>query len=215
MAKAVASTDWKAKAKHAASTLKSEYEAGKRGDDGPSATIWATPAEQLDAFVALLGRTRAATADKPSAPLESHPADHDQPGPAPALSDQAAEMTEADQADVAELTTLMGGIDWAGVRTATAARTTETAQAVRTLAGQVDWAAVQPVAAQASSALIAAVATGQLPVGGRIGSMVARAMIDQGGLGQRLGRQVLADQSAARPELRQVIDVVDSIVKGD
>jgi hypothetical protein len=124
-------------------------------------------------------------------------------------------MTEAQQADVEELTTLIGGVDWAGVRSATAARTTETAQAVRALAGQVDWAAVQPVAAQASSALIAAVATGQLPVGGRIGSMVARAMIDQGGLGQRLGRQVLADQGAARPELRQVIEVVDSIVKGD
>jgi len=213
MAKAVASTDWKAKAKHAAGTLKSEYEAGKRGDDSPPAKIWATPAEQLDAFVALLGRTRAAAdvANTASVPPKPHT-----PGPetsAPQSSE--VEMTEAQQADVEELTTLIGGVDWAGVRSATAARTTETAQAVRALAGQVDWAAVQPVAAQASSALIAAVATGQLPVGGRIGSMVARAMIDQGGLGQRLGRQVLADQGAARPELRQVIEVVDSIVKGD
>ena len=72
--------------------------------------------------------------------------------------------------------------------------------------------AVQPLAAQVSSALIAAVAAGQLPIGGRIGGIVARAMVDQGGLGQRLGRQVLADQKVARPELRQVIDVVGTMI---
>ena len=106
----------------------------------------------------------------------------------------------------------MEGIDWAAVRASTAARAADTTQTVRTLAGNVDWDAVQPLAAQVSSALIAAVAAGQLPIGGRIGGIVARAMVDQGGLGQRLGRQVLADQKVARPEIRQVIDVVGTMI---
>jgi hypothetical protein len=78
------------------------------------------------------------------------------------------------------------------------------------MSAQVDWAKVQPVAAQASSALIAAVAAGKLPVGGRTGALVARAMLDQGGLGQRVGRQ-MAGQVRVSPDLRRAIDIVDSI----
>jgi hypothetical protein len=37
-------------------------------------------------------------------------------------------------------------------------------------------------------------------------------MLDQGGLGQRVGRQ-MAGQVQVSPDLRRVIDVVDSIVK--
>ena len=67
---------------------------------------------------------------------------------------------------------------------------------------RVDWAKVQPAAAQVSSALIAAVASGRLPVGGRLTSTVARAIVDQGGLAQR----VAANLAEPPPDFRQVID---------
>ncbi len=65
------------------------------------------------------------------------------------------------------------------------------------MADHVDWSKVQPVAAQVSSALIAAVASGQLGLGGRLGPTVARAIVDQGGLGQRVGAAVQRRQAAA------------------
>ena len=42
------------------------------------------------------------------------------------------------------------------------------------------------------------------------GALVARAMLDQGGLGQRVGRQ-MAGQVRVSPDLRRAIDIVDSI----
>jgi hypothetical protein len=73
---------------------------------------------------------------------------------------------------------------------------------MKAMADQVDWAKVQPVAAQVSSALIAAVASGRLPVGGRLTSTVARAIVDQGGLAQRVGQTV----ESLPPDFREVID---------
>ncbi|MEI6401114.1 MAG: hypothetical protein WCP59_02900 [Actinomycetota bacterium] len=176
-------------AKLAASTLKSEYEAGKRGDDTPAAVLWSSPIAHFDAFLALLGSTRAQ-----AAPVE------------------AAEATEAaEAAEAAEVTRLLGEVDWAAVRESAGSRSADAVQAVKAMSAQVDWAKVQPVAAQASSALIAAVAAGKLPVGGRTGALVARAMLDQGGLGQRVGRQ-MAGQVRVSPDLRRAIDIVDSIV---
>ncbi|MEI6496517.1 MAG: hypothetical protein WCO88_07575 [Actinomycetota bacterium] len=213
--RAATSTDWVGKAKQAADTLKTEYEAGKRGDDSPSPKLWGNaPAPPTEGAAATdddatevtelteLTEVTAVTEVANQAEVTE-------------VADQAevTEVTEVtDQADVDELTELVEGIDWAAVRASTAARAADTTQTVRTLAGNVDWDAVQPLAAQVSSALIAAVAAGQLPIGGRIGGIVARAMVDQGGLGQRLGRQVLADQKVARPELRQVIDVVGTMI---
>lgn len=210
--RAATSTDWVGKAKQAADTLKTEYEAGKRGDDSPSPKLWgnapATPTEGAAATDD--GSTEVAEVIAVTEVTEvANQAEVTE------VTDQAevTEVTEVtDQADVDELTELVEGIDWAAVRASTAARAADTTQTVRTLAGNVDWDAVQPLAAQVSSALIAAVAAGQLPIGGRIGGIVARAMVDQGGLGQRLGRQVLADQKVARPELRQVIDVVGTMI---
>jgi hypothetical protein len=75
------------------------------------------------------------------------------------------------------------------------------------MAEQVDWAKVQPVAAHVSSALIAAVATGQIGVGGRVGSMVVRAIADQAGLAQRVAVTLDADDAPLPPDFRQVIDV--------
>jgi hypothetical protein len=189
-------------AKLAAATLKAEYEAGKRGDDTLSATLWASPIPQFDAFLALLGSTRAATAS--GEPVTVEPV-----ASAPAEVVEAAEATEA--AEAAEVTRLLGEVDWAAVRESAGARSSDAVQAVKAMSAQVDWAKVQPVAAQASSALIAAVAAGRLPVGGRTGALVARAMLDQGGLGQRVGRQ-MAGQVRVSPDLRRAIDIVDSIV---
>ncbi len=191
------------RARRAAATLKAEYEAGKRGDDAPTATLWASPLAHLDSFLALLGSTRA----KGDAEAQPETQADVQPETQPETQVDAVADAEA-----AEVSRLLGEVDWAAVRAAAGTRSTEAVQAVKAMAAQVDWEAVQPVAAQASSALIAAVASGRLPVGGRTGALVARAMLDQGGLGQRVGRQ-MAGQVQVSPDLRRVIDVVDSIVK--
>lgn len=180
-----------ARAKQAGETLKAEYEAGKRGDDGPSAQLWASPKEQLEAFVKLLGSVRAGHTTAPTEAIE----------PPPTLDDEAAEVNR-----------LLGAVDWERAREAAGTKSADAVQAVKAMAAQVDWSKVQPVAAQASNALIAAMASGQLPVGGRTGALLARAMLDEGGLGDRVGRQ-LVTQLPVRPDLRTAITVVDQIVK--
>lgn len=183
--------------------LKAEYEAGKRGDDAPVTPLWASPREQLDAVVALLRSAR-------------------DTAPAPAGSSDPvtpAAPTATDDEDVAAVTSAMRGVDWAAVRVATTERGADATRVMRTMADQVDWSKVQPVAGQVSSALIAAVASGQLPVGGRLGSTVARAIVDQGGLGQRVTLRVTADGAQLPPDFRPdlgrpttVIDVTGSEV---
>jgi hypothetical protein len=202
-------------AKLAASTLKAEYEAGKRGDDTPAAVLWSSPIAHFDAFLALLGSTRAQAA--PVEPVTPEPVTPEPgtPEPGTGAAPEAVEATEATEAteaaEAAEVTRLLGEVDWAAVRESAGSRSADAVQAVKAMSAQVDWAKVQPVAAQASSALIAAVAAGKLPVGGRTGALVARAMLDQGGLGQRVGRQ-MAGQVRVSPDLRRAIDIVDSIV---
>jgi len=177
--KAVRTTDWKGKATGAVQTLKDEYEAGKRGDEAPAEKIWGTPKEQFDAIVGLLRS-------------------------APDTPEQDDATLAADADEVAEA---LRGVDWTGVRAATAERTGDAAKAMKQMADQVDWAKVTPVATQMSSALIAAVAAGRLPVGGRLGSTVARAIIDQGGLGQMVASKVATEPAAAPPDFRGAIDV--------
>jgi hypothetical protein len=202
-------------AKLAAATLKAEYEAGKRGDDTPAATLWSSPIPQFDAFLALLGSTRAESVAAESVAAESvaaEPVTVEPVASAPVEAVDAGEVAEAaDVAEAAEVTRLLGEVDWAAVRETAGTRSADAVQAVKAMSAQVDWAKVQPVAAQASSALIAAVAAGRLPVGGRTGALVARAMLDQGGLGQRVGRQMVG-QVRVSPDLRRAIDIVDSIV---
>ena len=173
-------TDWLARAKQAAAALKAEYEAGKQGDESPAAPIWPTAKEQFDAAVKLLRSVRSAK------PAPQTPAELD--------------------ADAAEVATALKGVDWAGVRTATAERTSAARRAMRDMGDQVDWAKAQPVAAQVSSALIAAVASGQIGVGGRLGTTVARAIVDQGGLGQRVAQNLNAQHAPMPPDFREVID---------
>lgn len=168
----MANSRWKTKAQNIAASLKAEYEAGKRGDDTPAASIWATPQQQLDGLLSIFRATSSATSPEPGLP-------GDDPG-APA-------DVEADANAVVEA---MRNVDWAGVRVATSERTADATKAMKAMADHVDWDKVQPVAAQVSSALIAAIATGRLGVGGRLASTVARAITDQGGLGQRVATQL-------------------------
>src|SRR5258706_13213401 len=105
MVRAVATMSWTAKAKRVAGSLKAEYQAGKEGDESPAMPIWPTPKEQLDKLLGLLSSTRSASP------------------PAEELDTDAEEVTQA-----------LRGVDWASVRAATAARTSEASRAMRSAA---------------------------------------------------------------------------------
>ena len=122
--------------------------------------------------------------------------------------EQQTEATdEADEADAEQIAEAMRGVDWAKVRAATSERSAEAAAAMRTMAKEVDWAKVQPVAAKVSSALIAAVASGQLGVGGRVGGTVARAIINDRNLAQRVNNELVKQEQPLPPDFRNAIDV--------
>ena len=192
--KRLASTDWKAKARNVASSLKAEYEAGKQGDETPAKPIWATPQQQLDGLLAVFRQTAGGT----SADAKPAAADAD--------ADHLVETDVNDEADAAEVAAAIRGVDWAGVRAATAGRTTEASRAMKSMADHVDWGKVQPVAAQVSSALIAAIATGQLGVGGRLASTVARTITNQNGLGQRVAEELDESPSDGSIDFRNTIE---------
>ena len=116
--------------------------------------------------------------------------------------------TEADdEADAEQVAEAIRGVDWAKVRAATSERSADAAAAMRTMAKEVDWAKVQPVAAKVSSALIAAVASGQLGVGGRVGGTVARAIINDRNLAQRVNNELVKQEQPLPPDFRGAIDV--------
>ena len=191
-------TDVVAKAKQAAKGLKHEYEAGKRGDESPITPLWASPKEQLDAVLGLL-RSAAGSTASPAAGTGSRE------GP------DATDATDA--ADAEELETAIRSIDWAGVRAATSEKSGDATRVMKSMADQVDWSKVTPIASHVSSALIAAVAAGHLPVGGRIGGTVARAIVDQRGMGQRVARQMQADQVPMPPDFRGVLGAIDTTAR--
>lgn len=114
--------------------------------------------------------------------------------------DDGADAAE-DAAGADEVAEAMRGVDWATVRQATAKGTSEAAERMRAMAAQVDWEKVQPVAAQVSSALIAAVASGQIPVGGPLGGRVLRTIMNDHGLAQRVAAS-LAPTPQAMPDFR-------------
>jgi hypothetical protein len=177
--RAVTTTKWGAKAREVAASLKAQHAAGREGDDSPAEPVWPTPKEQLEAFKSLFRST----------PVDD-PAPDD-----PALADDAQQVAEA-----------LRGVDWAEVRAATAERTNDVARTMKSMADHVEWAKVQPVAAQVSSALIAAVAAGRIPVGGRLGSIVARAITDQNHLGRRVAENLQATPAHVPPDFRGVIE---------
>lgn len=110
---------------------------------------------------------------------------------------------ELDDAAVADIATRLRSVDWAKVKETTAAKGSDAADAARTMAARVDWSKVQPVAAQVSTALIAAVASGQIPLAGT-GGRVARAILNEQGFADRIGTH-LADQQATPPDLRPIV----------
>lgn len=120
-------------------------------------------------------------------------------GQALAGADSGAEEVQAEE--VAEA---MRGVDWSKVRASTSARGSEAAQSMKTMASEVDWEKVQPVAAKVSSALIAAVASGHIGVGGRFGPTVARAIMNDRNLAGRVSTTLAADESAV-PDFRKVV----------
>lgn len=190
--RAVSPTKWRARAKEVAASLKAQHAAGRDGDESPAIPVWPTPKEQFDALKHLF-RT-----------AEREPSESEAPSRAAATGDPAEDATaDADAEEVAEA---IRRVDWAEVRAATAGRTNDVTRTMRSLADQVDWAKVQPVAAQVSSALIAAVAAGRIPVGGRLGPMVVKAITDQNNLGKRIAVNLEHNQTHLPPDFRGVIE---------
>ena len=176
-------TKWSAKAKAIAAALKAEHAAGRAGDESPAQSVWPTPKEQLEGLKRLFR----------SAPTE------------PAALDEGGLDSEAQQ--VAEA---LRGVDWAEVRSSAASRTSDVTRTMRAMADHVDWAKVQPIAAQVSSALIAAVATGRIPVGGQLGPIVARAITDQNNLGKRVAQNLQHSRTTVPTEFRGIIEATAS-----
>ncbi len=112
-----------------------------------------------------------------------------------------------DEDDAEQVASAMRRVDWAKVRAATSERSADAVAAMRSMAAEVDWAKVQPVAAKVSSALMAAVASGQLGVGGRLGGTVARAIINDRNLAQRVSTELVKQEQPMPPDFRNVIDV--------
>lgn len=177
-------TKWGAKAKAIAAALKAEHAAGRAGDESPAQPVWPTAKEQLAAIKRLF---RNAPPD-PESPDQKPP---DQSG----LDNDAQEVAEA-----------LRGVDWTEVRAAATSRTNDVTRTMRAMADHVDWAKVQPMAAQVSSALIAAVAAGRIPVGGHLGPIVARAITDQNNLGKRVAQNLEKSSTTVPVEFRGIIE---------
>lgn len=186
----VTSTKWTAKAKEAAASLKAQHAAGRDGDDSPAVPIWPTPKEQFDALKHLFHK----------------PGEEGSPATTDVAAPSAAETEATVAAEAEEVAEAMRRVDWTQVRAATSERATDVTQTMRSLADQVDWAKVQPVAAQVSSALIAAVAAGRIPVGGRLGPMVAKAITDQNNLGRRIATDLQNSKAPMPPDFRGAIE---------
>lgn len=180
-----------ASARGAASSLKADYEAGRRGDETPVTPLWASPREQYEAVLRLIR----------GAPGQAASTDDDPTADAPIDDGPASER------DAQEVAAAMGSVDWSAVRTATSERSADVGRAVRSMAAEVDWQRLQPVAGQVSSALIAAVAAGRIPLGGRTGSVIARAIVDQGGLGRLVGDELRKAKVPVPTGFREAIEV--------
>jgi hypothetical protein len=191
--RAVTTVKWGVKAKEIAASLKAQHAAGRDGDDSPAEPVWPTPKEQLEALKKVFRASpKTATTDRGADAI--------------AAVDEPNHDDESLDRDAEEVAQALRGVDWAHVRSATSERSTEVARTMRSLADHVDWAKVQPVAAQVSSALIAAVAAGRIPVGGPLGSMVARAITDQNNLGNRVAANLQRTTAGAPPDFRAVIE---------
>lgn len=108
-------------------------------------------------------------------------------------------------AEAQEVADAMRRVDWAKVKAATASTSGAARRQMRKMAADVDWRKVQAGAATVSSALIAGVASGQIPVGGTLAGPIARAITDEHGLGE-LVSVLLQRSSNPPPDFRSVIE---------
>lgn len=161
---------------------------------------------------AAFGRTLKAEYEAGKAEVEADEGDEgDDTADRAATHDPAAAEATA-EADAEAVAHAMRGVDWAKVRAATGEKGAEAAQAMKSMAAEVDWDKVQPVAAKVSSALIAAVASGQLGIGGRFAAPVARAIMNDRNLAQRVSTAMERDTTGRdplpdfRPVVRGAID---------
>ncbi len=116
------------------------------------------------------------------------------------------EPTTAEQEATAdEVSEAMRKVDWTKVKATTASKTADVSQSVKTMAAQVDWDRVTPVAAEVSAALIAAVASGQLPIGGAMGARVARTIMNDHGLAQQVARSLARTPEQHPPDFRPLV----------
>jgi hypothetical protein len=194
--RSVSATKWSTKAKAVAASLKAQHAAGRDGDDSPAEPIWPTPREQLEALKRLL---RVSQSQAPAATFDPADLTDDPSSTEPAAGDAA-------DTDAEEVAAALRGVNWTEVRNATSGKANDVTKAMRAMSDQVDWAKVQPVAAQLSTALIAAVAAGRIPVGGRLGPIVAKAIVDQNNLAGRVAQNLERSQAAAPPDFREIID---------
>ena len=128
----------------------------------------------------------------------------------------AAEPDETtESADAEAVAEAMRGVDWSKVRAATSERGAEAAQAMKSMAAEVDWEKVQPVAAKVSSALIAAVASGQLGIGGTLGGTVARAIMNDRNLAHRVSGSLTRQQATMPPDFLPAVrdGVIDATAR--
>jgi hypothetical protein len=189
--RAVTTAKWGAKAKEIAASLKAQHDAGRDGDESPAVPVWPTAKEQFEALKHLFHTTPKQEAVE----VVDDEAARQEPFDDTTLDNDAEQVAEA-----------LRGVNWADVRAATTERTTDVTKTMRSLAERVDWAKVQPVAAQVSSALIAAVAAGRIPIGGRLGPIVVRAITDQNNLGKRVAANLEGSQARVPPDFRGVIE---------
>ena len=91
--------------------------------------------------------------------------------------------------DTAAVIDAMKGVDWAHVRSVTGQKSSEAARAVKEMSAQVDWSKVQPVATSVSTALIAAVASGQLPIGGPLVGRILRTILNEADLAAQVAER--------------------------
>lgn len=180
----------KVKASEFAQKLRTEFERGRAGEpDAPPAS-----SSVVDDGANGAAGTTPDTAP-PAAAATAAPADTS----ATTSSDTAADAPPAAD-EVDSLVDALSSVDWAKVRNAASEKGSGVAASMKKMAADVDWGKVQSGAAVVSSALIAAVASGQLPIRGRLAGPVARAILNDADLASKVSARLKGDERP--PDLR-------------
>ena len=173
----------KVKASDFAQKLLTEFERGREGEAEPSAEPPADPSADPNASAAPDASTASA-----------------QPNASTAAADATDTPPPSATDDVDSLVDALSSVDWAKVRAAASEKGSGVATSMKKMAADVDWGKVQSGAAVVSSALIAAVASGQLPIGGRLAGPVARAILNDADLASKVSSRLKGDEQP--PDLR-------------